>query len=245
MNKRSCYVLVMVAIVASLAGCATRSISNPGPPGQSPVANPAYRGELTEFDVAGINPQHKISEADIDRALTASTDIQLHQGSHVMVIQSGATIPDAEMLKALKQYFRVGAFSGVPPTPDTPADNYARALRLAAAKGGYGTIIVYWGTLESGTRNHKNKAISWIPLIGWSINDETELMRIQLKMALIDVRSGTWRLFIPPPFTASKTSDFFTRTSTDQSLVSQLKAQAYSVAAKQLFQQFGDGQIGS
>ncbi|HET7306905.1 MAG TPA: aminopeptidase [Gammaproteobacteria bacterium] len=245
MNKRSCYALVSVAVVALLAGCATRSISDAGPPGQNHSANPSYRGELTEFDVVGINPKHAITEADIGQALAASADIRLHRGSPVMVIQSGARIPDTEMLKALKQYFRVGAFSGIPPVPGIPADNYARALRLAAAKGGYGTIVVYWGTLESGIQNPQNKAISWIPLVGWSINDETELMRIQLKMALIDVRSGTWRLFIPPPFTASKKSDFFTRTSTDQSLVSQLKSKAYSVATQKLFEEFGDGEAGS
>ncbi|HET7369600.1 MAG TPA: aminopeptidase, partial [Gammaproteobacteria bacterium] len=112
------------------------------------------------------------------------------------------------------------------------------ALRLAAAKGGYKTILVYWGQLDSGTRNGDSKAISWIPVIGWSINDETELMRIHLKMALVDVASGDWKLFTPPPFEASKSSDFFTRTSTDQSLVTQLKAQAYQAAAERLYKRF-------
>lgn len=225
-------------LLLALAGCATRSISNSGPPGSDQSENPFYHGELTQFQVIGVDPRLPVSENEIAQTLAAASDIRLSHDEPVMVVQSGASIPDATMLKALSGYFKIGVFSGIPPQGHVSAVNYARSLRLAAAKGGYKVILVYWGLLESGSKAHDARVISWVPLIGWSINDETELMRIRLKIALIDVRTGDWKLFTPPPFAASKDSDFFTRDTADQGLVQQLKAKAYATAAKQLYQAF-------
>lgn len=46
-------------------------------------------------------------------------------------------------------------------------------------------------------KNHESRAISWVPLAGMMIPDQTQYMRIRLKIAVIDVKSGQWDIFIP------------------------------------------------
>lgn len=64
MNKRVFHGVCAVIITILIAGCATRSISDAGPPGHAPSDNPFYLGELTEFQVLGIESKQAISDAD-------------------------------------------------------------------------------------------------------------------------------------------------------------------------------------
>ena len=43
------------------------------------------------------------------------------------------------------------------------------------------------------------KAVSWVPIVGGIIPDESQEMRIRLKIALIDVATGQWDAFSPKP----------------------------------------------
>jgi hypothetical protein len=94
-----------------------------------------------------------------------------------MVIQSGAMLPDEDMTKNMEKYFSVTVFTGVPETNKTENTSYAKALRFAAAKAGIEKIFVYWGVLESGTRNLATKTISWVPIVGGAIPDQTQEIR--------------------------------------------------------------------
>jgi len=228
--------MILVAIFL-LFSCSSRSISDSGYRSKLPPNNPFYKGELSEFEVLGIDLVKGVTEEAIKNSLKNGPNVSLRKGGAIMVIQSGALIPDETMVKHLERYFTVGAFSGIPEESVKPV-NFSHALRLAAAKGGYRTIICYWGILESGKKNQSTKTISWVPIVGWLIPDETEHMRIRLKVALIDVHTGGWQTFMPQPFADTTISSIVSRESADQGLVSVLKDKGYKAAVDELIMRY-------
>ena len=235
--------IALVGVLVLLFGCTTRSISNSGYGAGHGADNPFYRGELTEFDVLGIDLSKPVSEAEIGRELDRHQGIALRKGDTLLLLQSGAPIPDDRMVRALSQYFTITPFSGVPVpgavhtaslAPGDTAPSYSATLRLAAARSGATTIACYWGLLESGIENHVTKAISWVPIIGAAIPDQSQHMRIRLKVAVIDVRSGNWSTFAPEAYTDTVLSASLNRAASDQEQVTLLKEQAYKVATEEL-----------
>lgn len=235
--------LVVASIL--LAGCGTRSISNSdfdhrynyaGRGGQMG----GYAGELSELDVLGVAADSTITEADISAALRSSGGARLTRTSKILLIQSGADFPDAPMLNAMRQQFAVAPFSGKPQTKPDNAPAYAKALRLAAARGGYDKVVCYWGVLESERKNKVTSVVSWVPIVGYLIPDERENMRIQLKAAIVDVASGRWSIAVPPPTASTSLSSILSRRETDQDLVAKLKEQGYRDLAQTLVQHHTD-----
>jgi hypothetical protein len=224
------------ALTLLLAGCATRSISNSGfqdmPRRSADVGG--YSGELSELDVVGVAPDATVTEADILAASRSETGVTLRPDSRVLLIQSGADFPDAAMLEAMRTRFAVASLSGRPPVRGDGTASFSRTLRLAAARGGYDTIVCYWGVLESARRDKITATISWVPIVGYVIPDEREHMRITLKAAIVDVVSGRWTFVNPPPLASSKLSAVLWREETDQSLVEQLKATGYEALARMI-----------
>jgi hypothetical protein len=167
-----------------------------------------------------VDRDRAVSEEEIQRAFDEAKPVRLRPGSRILLVQSGAVFPDGPMLEALKQDFDVTPFSGVPPrrTAETdPASSYSKSLRLAAARAGCETVVCYWGALESGRRKMETKTLSWVPIVGWVVPDESQHMRLRLKLALVDVRTGQWRLHCPEPIEDKAWSTRFTRDSSDQS----------------------------
>jgi hypothetical protein len=237
--------IALVGALVLLFGCQTRSISNSGYGAgtERGADNPFYKGELTELDVLGIDLGKPVTEAEIGRELDRHQGLALRKGDTLLLLQSGAPIPDDPMVRALGQYFSVTPFSGVPVSmpvqtasaaPGAGSLSYPTMLRLAAARSGATTIICYWGVLESGVENHVTKAISWVPIVGAAIPDQSQLMRIRLKVAVIDVRSGNWSTFSPEAYGDSSLSASLNRAASDQQQVALLKEQAYKAAAEQL-----------
>ena len=233
-----CALLLLV-----LQGCETRSISDSGYRtgyGRGD-ANPFYHGELTEFEVLGVERGAGVAEGDIARALEDYKPITLSKGASVMLIQSGAPIPDQAMVEALSHSYRVGIFGGQPPRAPTqdagrpePASSYATTLRVAAARGGYEKLLVYWGVLESGQENLSTRTVSWVPVVGWYLPDQRQRMRIRLKLALVDVKTGNWDLFAPEPIEDRAISSMLNREKADQGQVELLKRKAYPAAVRAL-----------
>jgi len=246
--------ILPIVLIALLTGCASRnrSISDSG---YRPDANQvrshashplkddhfAYRGELSEFDLLGVNRDRFVTEDQIGAALDAAKQVKLANGETVLLVQSGAMFPDGEMVKAMGKQFRVVPFSGVPPEGmrttsgerDQPA--YARTFRLAAAQAGASHIVCYWGVLESMRSNMNTKAISWVPIAGWIIPDENQAMRLRLKLAVIDVRTGNWSVVSPESFVdKSSWSNRYDRDRADQHQVQELKELAYAAGVKEL-----------
>jgi hypothetical protein len=233
---------ILLSILLMLAACGTRSISDSGYYGDYRGAgthNRLYRGELSEFDVLGIDRQQEITEAEIQNAFNATQHPSIKKGSAILLIQSGAMLPDEPMIDSLGKFYQVGVFTGVPEqstlgpreTP-SPTTSLAKALRLAAAKGGYETILAYWGVLETAQNQLGTKLVSWVPIVGGAIPDETQRMRIRLKLAVVDVRSGRWDIFVPEPIEDKSLSAGYNRVSSDQQQVAVLKEAAYASAAE-------------
>lgn len=92
----------------AVCGCATRSISDSGyrkedARGSAVSSNPFYKGELSEFQVLGINPETAVRPEAIERAVGSVQHLSVPRGSSILLIQSGALIPDAAMVKALER----------------------------------------------------------------------------------------------------------------------------------------------
>jgi hypothetical protein len=195
-----------------------------------------YKGELSEFDVLGITRGELASEAQIRQTLDNSTTVKLPPGSAVLLIQSGAFIPDAPMVTELSKEFRVIPFSGVPPlrAGRVDAESYSKSLRLTAARAGAEAIVCYWGMLESESQHLVTKTVSWVPVVNWIVPDEKQHMRIRLKIALIDVRTGKWAVISPQSFESERISTSPTRGAVDQKQVGRLKEKAYQQSAKEV-----------
>lgn len=220
-------------LAVTLAGCAnTRSISNSG------YAEPGARrarvqsAELSEFDVLGLQRGAAVTEQEIQQALDVASRVRVRKGSSMLVIQSGAYQPDSPMTQALARHVNVVPFNGQSDSVARDAgSSYAKALRLAAARAGCETVLCYWGTLESARRNLETKSVSWVPVVGWMLPDEKQYMRIRLKLALVEVRSGNWTMFAPEAFDSKSLSSMFTKEAADQGQVEKLKRLAYETAA--------------
>ena len=227
----------------TLQGCGVRSISDSGYQAESqgrfrPSSNPFYKGELTESEVLGIASQPPATQEEINRSLEERQKLALPKGSSIMLIQSGAMMPDDQMIRALESHHRIIAFSGIPTGPSS--GNLAPALRLAAARGGCDKIMVYWGILETAQKDMSTKTVSWVPIVGGMIPDESQEMRIRLKVAIIDVKSGQWETFSPKPIQDTSTSARYTRASSDQRQVAALKAHAYAELANGIVNNYSE-----
>jgi hypothetical protein len=87
------------------------------------------------------------------------------------------------------------------------------------------------GLLESAAEREVTSSVSWVPVIGGSIPDQSQAMRIHLKVAVIDVRSGQWSMFSPDAFVDTALSAERNRAARDQRHVELLKAQACKAAS--------------
>ncbi len=239
--------LILILTIFTFFGCSTRSISNSGYDGGGRYYhsdNDLYRGELTEFDILGIDPTKEISDEEITTSLSKASRVGIKQGDSVMLIQSGAMFPDAPMQRELNKRFETMPFSGIPVSNSRHGldsnKNYGKALRLAAAKSGNKIIVCYWGILETAQKNLATSAVSWVPVAGWMIPDESQMMRIRLKFAIIDVATGSWTIFTPDPIDDTSISAVINRESSDQGQVALLKEKAYKEAVEKLVRVYKD-----
>lgn len=229
----------------------SRPISNPGyRGGYYGGGSPLYRGELSQLDVLGEGRSQPISEADINAALQSRERVKLSKAGNILLVQSGAIFPDDEMTRQFtRQGWKTVPFSGVPEesrmtgsgaAPPAFAASYAKALRLTAARGGCESIVCYWGVLESASKGLATKTVSWTPIVGMTVPDETQLMRIRLLIALVDVRTGNWSVFTPAPFEDKSVSTSLNREASDQTQVQKLKQLAYERAVADLVSTYGN-----
>ena len=235
---------LLVCAAWLLAGCEDRSISDSGYHGGGSYGRTyssygPYRGELLEADVVGASTTGApVTEADIRKALGSSRAVHAAPGTGLVVVQSGAANPDADMLAALGAHYRVQPFSGLPPD-ETERAAYSRSLRLAAAQGGFQHILCYWGRLESAREDQVTKTVSWVPIAGNFVPDETQKMRISLHAVLIDVATGHWSAYTGKGGEDTALSAGILREHSDQKQVAKLKAAAYASLADELVARSG------
>ena len=232
-------VLIPVALGASLvlSSCYTTSISNPSSSWSS-GSNQLYDGELSEYDVLGIRKDAKATDAAIAAALgKAKGSVRLRPGSRILLVQSGSPQPDGALQKAFEQHYTALPFTGAPQLVKSKKQvdqDTARRLRLAAAHSGASHVICVWGTLDSTDGELATKTVSWVPIAGMLIPDETMATRINLKAIVVDVRSGSWRSVATEPIVAEGVSSRIGRERAWTRIVEGLKAEAYPELARQV-----------
>jgi len=203
--------VAFVAILALVTGCQVRSISDPGYYSD----NRTYVGELSEADVIGAHGS-VADAASIQAVRTQHTTPRLRPGSSIMLVQSGALFPDADLVSAFGNACRVTTFSGLPGARapgvrDGAVTPAAVPYRFAAALGGIDTIVCVWGILETARHDLGTKAVSWVPVVGWAIHDESLETRLRLRFVIVDVASGNWSSFMPEPSDESGTTSVLGR----------------------------------
>ncbi|WP_162917526.1 aminopeptidase [Dongia deserti] len=245
---RTC-VMALALLAAALGACSSRSISNSGYQEDGYYGrNAFYQGEIDELDLFVPQERDQKFGGDIKAALADNRPVAAELGKPLLVVQSGALVPDEFMTDALKHHFQVSPFSGVPSRPAYPHANtastaqpgsFGERLRLAAAQGGYRHILVYWGELEALRSGGVTKAISWVPIVGAVVPDESQDMRIRLKAAIIEVETGRWRMILPESIENSAISASINRASSDQGQVERLKAAGYAKLADMIVAEAG------
>lgn len=210
---RSLFLLVLFASLW-LSACATRSISDAGFPHARGNSNALYRGELSDFDVVG-------------RAAPDGTpgELALRPKARVLVVQSGALFPDEVMMAALGKHFDVGAASGVP-----LFDGYGdRGMLAAAARGGFETVVAYWGMLES---QQASDASAWVPVAGMFFHSTTQKMRLRLRVVVADTKTGQWRSLLTAPLDDERQTSIAGSQDSDREQVDAVKRAGYGAAAE-------------
>lgn len=96
-------VSLLALLIATLYGCAQRSISDSGYPGDPRTKNPSYSGELSEMAVLGFPDGSAISETDTKKAFENRQDVTLAKDESLIGIPSGAVSSGEEMLDDQKQ----------------------------------------------------------------------------------------------------------------------------------------------
>lgn len=199
-----------------------------------------YSGyELNQMDVIGPAAEATPSDTDIQKALDRSSAVQLKAGESVLVLQSGQSAPDARMVEEVNKHYRAIPFSGIRSDWarhkfDSPDDHYAKSLRMAAAQAGAEKILCFWGNLEVSRHDLSTKTITWLPVVDVIVPDQKDKVRVHLKLALIDVRTGAWSLFRTEPVQANVVTTGWGREHLEIPEVKKLQKESYVVAVNSL-----------
>lgn len=228
MSKKCCFCFLFLTLV--FAGCkTTRPISDSGyEAGRWGHSN--FSAELSEFDIIGSAPGEKITEENLAAVVATPYVLSIKKDARILLIQSGAFFPDEPMQRELEKFLKVSPFSGMAPG----RDEISMSLRQVALKGGYDYIVCYWGVLETEQKNLATKSASWTPVVGKFIPDETQNMRIRLKMIVLDAHTGNWTMLLSEPESSTVISTKLTRRQKDQGQVETLKQKGYAELAAQL-----------
>jgi hypothetical protein len=203
----------------------------------------SYHGadELAESDVIGTDRAHAPTEADIQKALEGSAKIGVKEGEAILVLQSGQPVPDERLLKDLNKHFRAIPYTGLRRDwGEGGADGGERAskaLRFAAAQAGAQKILCYWGELEVAHHNLSTKTITWLPVVDVVIPDQLDRVRMSLKVAIIDVKTGAWSTFRTEPFSTTAATTGWGRKHVESPEINNLKRKSYAAVVSSLLGQ--------
>jgi hypothetical protein len=216
---RTTTVYVLFAVLAW--GCETtnRSISR-----YEYGYNPSYSGELSAVDF--------IKDVSDPRAGSASNDISITKGERVIVMQSGQLSPDGALVSELGDRCHIIAMSGIPSKTSVGEPK----LRDAARAGGVAKIMAYWGTIETSIQSEQTKAVSWVPIVGWYIPDESQEMRISITAIVSDTATGRWTDYTVLSPETKVFHSTMTREAKDSWQVEGLKSEVYKQLVQKVVQ---------
>jgi hypothetical protein len=190
--------------------------------------------ELKEKDVLGLVPG-TFSDRHINQILDQASALELEPGSTVLVVQYGATNPEATLLEELSGHFTVVPHTGI--ASDVASDlgeTASQVLRLAAAHSKAEHILVVWGNLEVRRDDLPTEIVSWVPVVDFMVPDQYQKMRMSLKVAVIDVRTGNWSTFTTEPVEHQTITTRYAREHNDKWPMRPIKQKLYRAAVEKL-----------
>ncbi len=108
-------IIAVAMLAAALGGCGTRSISNSGYYEDGYYGrNAFYQGEIDELDLFVPREREATFNSNITAALADAKPVTAQLGQPLLVVQSGALVPDELMTDALKAHFQVSPFPVCP-----------------------------------------------------------------------------------------------------------------------------------
>ncbi|MDR0807093.1 MAG: hypothetical protein LBN41_10195 [Enterobacteriaceae bacterium] len=221
--------------VLLLSGCATPDSKNP-----TYVSSRTVQAQLSDNDVFDSDLAHEITNEEIRITYDQpNMGVKLASHSPIILVQSGALVPDAVMQAEMAKYYQVSVYSGIPPTkPRVKKDsegviqnNYMKSLRLVAAKGKQPTVVVYWGSLEIGIYDETSKSVLWSPYRGEKLPMNTKSLRYLMRFVAVDTRTGNWVMHSPLNTEIDYTAAPFGSQTNELVQIDELKKNAYIAAA--------------
>jgi hypothetical protein len=193
--------------------------------------------ELADNDVLGA-ASSKPTDEDIRLALDRAVKVDLKRGEPVLALQSGEPVPDSRMVSEMNKYFRAIPYSGIRSDwisgDSSNNPDYAKALRFAAAQAGAEKILCFWGTLEVAHHDLSTKTVTWLPVVDIFVPDQKENVRVYLKCALVEVRTGAWTVFRTEPQETRMVSTGWAREHVQSPEVLRLQQKSYETAVNSL-----------
>jgi hypothetical protein len=229
--------IVVVGIgCLALAGCASQNNFRAADfSGDKIYKKGASAGpQLRENEVLGLQNGGEVSDADIRRVLDETRSLHVKSGSKLLLVQSGAAHPDNAMVQELSRHFIVVPHTGVPSELNQDDGALSKTLRLAAAHGHAETILVYWGNLEMKRNDLPTSLVSWVPVIDFAVPDEHQHVRMFLKVALIDVRTGQWATFRTEAIEEEALTTRYAREREKRWSLDRTKQRLYEIAVRKL-----------
>ncbi|HEX7860453.1 MAG TPA: hypothetical protein VF773_09020 [Verrucomicrobiae bacterium] len=191
--------------------------------------------QLKENDVLGLRNTRATKDSDIGRILDEVSSLQIKEGSRILLVQSGSEHPDKEMVDELSKRFVVVPYTGLPnQIRSDDGDDIGKSLRLAAAQSKAETLMVYWGHLEMRRDDLPTSLVSWVPVIDFSVPDEYQRVRMHLKVALVDVRTGKWSTFRSEPVESDALTTRFAREHEQKWPIKNTKQRLYRESVQKL-----------
>ncbi|HTG44704.1 MAG TPA: hypothetical protein VK633_09245 [Verrucomicrobiae bacterium] len=191
--------------------------------------------QLHQSDVLGLHTAKAVNDEDIRRILDESRSFHIQENSNILLVQSGAAHPDKEMVDQLSRHFTVLPFTGVPSELSTSRGGaVSKALRLAAAESKAETVLVYWGSVEIMRDDLPTGIVSWVPVVDFMVPDEYQKVRMHLKLALIDVRTGQWATFQTEPVEDKTLTTRYAREKEPSWPIKSIKQRVYESCVRKL-----------
>lgn len=231
---RRIFPVFLAAGLLTLGGCASkRDYKTADFSGERVYRHGGDAPQLRENEVLGLKDGSATDE-DIRRVLDETRSVRVPAGSKVLLVQSGAGHPDSAMIRELSKHLSVVPHTGVPGEVRADDGDAGKALRLAAARANAETLIVYWGKLELFRDDLPTSIVSWVPVVDFAVPDEYQKARLQLTVAVIDVRTGKWATFRTEPVEADALTTRYARERSPKHSFQGAKERLYRAAVQKL-----------
>jgi len=224
-QHRTLPTVTIVATALLFASCDSTPISATGYASSNRYSSSSGTPELSEIDFI------KLSGNSGGASRPSAS-------ARVLLVQSGATIPDPALTKEFGRYYHVIPFTGdrreIAGDAETTSPQVAETLRLAARRSGASHMICVWRRIESARQSLATKVVSWVPIVGQVIPDETLHARINLKGGVLNAATGRWDAVGVNTKVGGRVTNSLNRSASRTAKTEEEKAAGYEMLAKKI-----------